>query len=69
MKTAVEWLFSMLNNPNRDQNFSKKLLKKAKEIELDQHKYSFEHGFYCGRHTEGDRIDAWNYYMDNLKSE
>lgn len=32
-ETAVEWLFFMLNNPNKDQEFFKKLLDKAKEIE------------------------------------
>jgi hypothetical protein len=31
-KTAVEWLFLMLNNPNRDQDFLNKLLDKAKEM-------------------------------------
>jgi predicted ATP-grasp superfamily ATP-dependent carboligase len=35
-QTAVEWLFLMLNNPNKDQEFSKKLLDKAKEIEKQQ---------------------------------
>jgi len=34
--TAVDWLFLMLNNPNRDQNFAKKLYDKAKEIEKEQ---------------------------------
>jgi hypothetical protein len=31
-KTSVEWLFTMLNNPNRDQEFANKLLQKAKEM-------------------------------------
>jgi hypothetical protein len=35
-QTAVEWLFLMLNNPNRDQEFANKLLDKAKEIEREQ---------------------------------
>ena len=40
-QTAVEWLFLMLNNPNNDQVFAKKLLDKAKEIEKEQMKDSF----------------------------
>jgi hypothetical protein len=32
-QTAVEWLFLMLNNPNRNQDFANKLLDKAKAIE------------------------------------
>jgi hypothetical protein len=35
-QTAVEWLFIMLNNPNRDQEFANKLLQKAKEMEKEQ---------------------------------
>ena len=46
-----------------------KFVEQAKEIELDQHKYSFEHGFYCGRHTDADRTDAWDYYNNNLKNK
>jgi hypothetical protein len=35
-QTAVEWLFLMLNNPNKDQKFANKLLKQAKEMEKEQ---------------------------------
>ena len=35
-QTAVDWLFEMLNNPKRDQEFAKKLLDKAKEMEKEQ---------------------------------
>jgi hypothetical protein len=35
-QTAVEWLFLMLNNPNKDQKFAKKLLEQAKEMEKQQ---------------------------------
>ena len=31
-RTAVDWLFQMLNNPKSDQEFAKKLLDKAKEM-------------------------------------
>ena len=35
-QTAVEWLFLMLNNPNRDQEFAHNLFQKAKEMEKEQ---------------------------------
>jgi hypothetical protein len=35
-QTPVDWLFLMLNNPNKDQEFSNKLLDKAKQIEKEQ---------------------------------
>ena len=34
--TAVEWLFLMLNDPNRNQEFAQKLLDKALELEKEQ---------------------------------
>ena len=43
-QTAVEWLFIMLNNPNRDQEFANKLLQKAKEMEKEQIIKAFEDG-------------------------
>jgi hypothetical protein len=35
-QTAVDWLFIMLNNPHRDQEFANKLLQKAKEMEKER---------------------------------
>jgi hypothetical protein len=35
-QTAVDWLFLMLNNPNKDQELANKLLQKAKEMEKEQ---------------------------------
>ena len=35
-QTAVEWLFLMINNPNRNQDFANKLLEKAKSMEKEQ---------------------------------
>jgi hypothetical protein len=35
-QTAVEWLFLMMNNPNKDQEFANKLLQKAKQMEKQQ---------------------------------
>ena len=45
-QTAVEWLFLMLNNPNNDQVFAKKLLDKAKEMEKEQQGYNEEERMY-----------------------
>ena len=35
-QTAVEWLFLMINNPNKDQEFANKLFEQAKEMEKEQ---------------------------------
>jgi hypothetical protein len=35
-QTAVEWLFLMLNDPNKNQEFAHKLLEKALEMEKEQ---------------------------------
>ena len=43
-QTAVEWLFLMLNNPNRDQDFANKLFEQAKAMEKKQIKKAFEEG-------------------------
>lgn len=43
-QTAVEWLFLMLNNPNRNQEFANKLLEKAKEIEKEQIRDAYGQG-------------------------
>ena len=40
-QTAVEWLFLMMNNPNKDQEFANKLLDKAKEMEKEQMRYAY----------------------------
>ena len=36
VQTAVDWLFLMLNNPNRDKEFANKLLEQAKQMEKEQ---------------------------------
>ncbi len=45
-QTAVEWLFLMLNNPNRDQEFAHKLFQKAKEMEKEQITDAYNMGSY-----------------------
>jgi hypothetical protein len=59
--TAVEWLFLMLNNPNKDQEFANKLLQKAKEMEKEQMidiVYQIKHYTYFPEYT--------NYTQDQL---
>lgn len=60
-QTAVEWLFLMLNNPNNDQVFAKKLLDKAKEMEKEQQGYNEEERMY----SEEDMKEA---YFTAIKS-
>ena len=60
-QTAVEWLFLMLNNPNNDQVFTKKLLDKAKEMEKEQQGYNDEERMY----SEEDMREA---YFTAIKS-
>jgi hypothetical protein len=43
-QTAVEWLFLMINNPNKDQEFANKLFEKAKEMEMKQITDAFKKG-------------------------
>ena len=52
-QTAVEWLFLMLNNPNKDQEFANKLLQQAKEMEKDQRMSDFIMGI-----TNANRMEA-----------
>lgn len=54
-QTAVEWLFLMLNNPNRDQDFANKLFEKAKEMERQQIIGAFNSGDYIANVKE--RLD------------
>jgi hypothetical protein len=51
--TAVEWLFLMLNNPNKDQEFANKLLQQAKEMEKEQRMSDFTMGI-----TNANRMEA-----------
>jgi len=43
-QTSVEWLFLMLNNPNRDQQFANKLLEQAKEMYNKELELAYEDG-------------------------
>ena len=56
-QTAVEWLFLMLNNPNRDQEFANKLLLKALEMEKQQVGYTKEDVLKAGEIGEINHYD------------
>jgi hypothetical protein len=59
-QTAVEWLFLMLNNPNKDQELAHKLLQKAKEMEKEQIMNAFDE---CGN-WQDNYTDSEHYYNE-----
>jgi hypothetical protein len=61
-QTAVEWLFLMMNNPNKDQKFANKLYDKAKEIEQEQ----IMNAWVKGVVSEGD-MTARQYYKETYE--
>jgi len=68
-QTAVDWLFLMLNDPNRDQEFAKKLYDKAKEIEKEQIVQAHIHG--DENHTfNSSKIEEYanDYYNETYES-
>ncbi|MBU3661195.1 MAG: hypothetical protein FGM14_15085 [Flavobacteriales bacterium] len=68
-QTAVEWLFLMLNNPNRDQEFANKLLEKAKEMENQQHAQTFNAGFRTEKWDKTKENKFETYFNETFKSE
>ena len=61
-QTAVEWLFLMMNNPNKDQELANKLYDKAKEIEQEQ----IMNAWVKGVISEGD-MTARQYYKETYE--
>jgi hypothetical protein len=61
-QTAVEWLFLMMNNPNKDQELANKLYDKAKEIEQEQ----IMNAWVKGVVSEGD-MTARQYYKETYE--
>ena len=61
-QTAVEWLFLMMNNPNKDQELANKLYDKAKEIEQEQ----IMNAWVKGVVSEGD-MTARQYYNETYE--
>jgi len=63
-QTAVEWLFLMMNNPNKDQEFANKLCDKAKEMEQEQIMNAWVNGV-----VSEDNMTAEKYYKETYKQE
>ena len=61
MKTAVEWLFLMMYNPNYSEEANQKLLHKAKELEKQQIIEAVENG--------GIMIGGEEYYNETFNKE
>jgi hypothetical protein len=61
--TAVEWLFLMLDNPNKDQEFAHKLLNKALELEKEQIVKAYKDGVTC---LPFDDKDVGEQYYDYI---
>lgn len=68
-QTAVEWLFLMMNNPNKDQEFANRLLDKAIEMEKEQIMISYIDGSLtgCGCYDYMEKEDAEQYYNETYK--
>jgi hypothetical protein len=60
--TAVEWLFLMLNDPNKNQEFARKLLDKALELEKQQIENAYDHCRCIGNFDSGTE-----YYNETYK--
>lgn len=67
-QTAAQWLFLMLNNPNKDQEFANKLLEKAIEMEKEQIVNSwddgFSNGFDLGKYDDDCKHDDGQQYYN-----
>ena len=66
-QTAVDWLFFMLNNPNRNQEFANKLLEKAKELEKENLKDFYFGGINFELYPTTKGFEE--YYSETFKSE
>jgi hypothetical protein len=67
-KTAVEWLFLMLNNPNRDQEFANKILEGAKAMEKKQITNAHLSGLLRPLEMEATK-QAEQYYIEIYKNK
>ena len=67
-QTAVEWLFLMMNNPNKDQEFANKLFEKAKEMEKEQIINAYEQAMETDIYNEPLKVGE-QYYKETFKSE
>jgi hypothetical protein len=66
-QTAVEWLENILwSGKDFDLN---EVFKQAKEMEKNQNKYFYDHGFYTGRCTDINKNQSFEYFFNSYKSE
>ena len=63
-QTAVEWLFLMLNNPNRNQDFANKLLKQAKAMEKEQIMMAVKDSWYMAKGSNFQEPQEEQYYNE-----
>lgn len=63
-QTTVEWLFLMLNNPNRDQDFANKLFEKAKEMERDEIIMAYHCGYSDAIQAEPKQYEPEQYFTE-----
>ena len=66
-QTAIEWLENILwSGKDFDLN---EVFKQAKEMEKNQNKYFYDHGFYTGRCTDNNKNESFEYFFNSYKSE
>jgi hypothetical protein len=68
-QTAVEWLYEHILLTPLDIRSINKCLEKAKEMEKNQNKYFYDHGFYTGRCTDNNKNESFEYFFNSYKSE
>ena len=68
-QTAVEWLVEHLNLDENSPNYNEWVFNKAKEMEKNQNKYFYDHGFYTGRCTDNNKNESFEYFFNSYKSE
>jgi hypothetical protein len=81
MKTAVEWLIARFHYEgfigtfcSEEQIKAKRdvmieIIEQAKEMEKNQNKYFYDHGFYTGRCTDNNKNESFEYFFNSYKSE
>ena len=68
-QTAVEWLFLMLNDLNKNQEFARKLLDKALELEKEQIVKAYKDGVTCLPFDDKDVGEQYyDYIYKSIKS-
>jgi hypothetical protein len=72
-QTAVEWLVEQMSKEEitftglRAYIKFPELIQQAKEMEKNQNKYFYDHGFYTGRCTHNDKDESFEYFFNSDK--